>query len=245
MGFVTKGLQQRMQKALSFSHLASMGARRMRAQDNDTRDPKDDDGKDDDDDKNDDGGGDTGERNREDQNSRKGETRRAQDDDDSGTDADAAEEGDDGDRDADPDNDSGKGKRARSRAGSGEDEQAQDDDEEEDKDDKDDDEMEMRGRSPAAKARRREQARCAAIFASRAAARNPVMAAHLAFRTRLPRKEAVAMLEATPAPGLSTDRSLRNPRVGPGGSQELSSRQAVASSWDRAFEKVNPRARRA
>lgn len=233
MGFVTKGLQQRMQKALSFSHLSNMGASKARAQDDDKEED-------------DDNGGDPAERNREDTNSKRSETARAQDDSDSGEDVNAsasAESGDDGDDDADPANDSGKGKAKskRARAGGSEDEQAQDDDD----DKEDDDEMEMRGRSPAAAARRREQARCAAIFASRAAGRNPVMAAHLAFKTRLPRNEAIAMLEATPVPSSTTERALRNPRVGPGGSQELSGRQAVASSWDRAFEKANPRARRA
>jgi len=102
----------------------------------------------------------------------------------------------------------------------------------------------MRGASAAASARRREQARCAAIFATRAAGRNPVLAAQFAFRTRLPRGEAIAMLEAAPAPAsTSTDRAARNPQVGPGGSPETHSRQAIASGWDHAFAKVSSRAR--
>lgn len=57
-----------------------------------------------------------------------------------------------------------------------------------------DDESEMRGDSEAAQARRRENARCAAIFASPAAAKNPALAASLAFDTRMTRKEAIAVL---------------------------------------------------
>lgn len=66
--------------------------------------------------------------------------------------------------------------------------------------DAEDDDDEMRGSSQAARARRREQARCAAIFASKGAARNPVLAANLAFKTRMTRAEAIATLEGTPAP---------------------------------------------
>lgn len=61
--------------------------------------------------------------------------------------------------------------------------------------DAEDDDDEMRGSSQAARARRREQARCAAIFASKGAARNPVLAANLAFKTRMTRAEAIATLE--------------------------------------------------
>jgi hypothetical protein len=87
--------------------------------------------------------------------------------------------------------------------------------------DEDDDDEEMRGNSSAARARRREQARCAAIFASPAAAKNPVLAANLAFKSRMGRVEALTLLESTPAAAGSNgygDRSARNPRVGAGGS---------------------------
>ena len=61
---------------------------------------------------------------------------------------------------------------------------------------------------PAARAvRRRERARCAAIFSSEFAGKNPVAAAHLAFQTALPRSQAIGMLgalcasqQAAPAP---------------------------------------------
>lgn len=165
-----------------------------------------------------------------DRKERKGQ--RAQDDDrkddDGKDDPDAKAEDDDK---PDDDDDSGKGRRSRKA-------RAQDDDEAE-ADDDDDDESEMRGSSAAASARRREQARCAAIFATRAAARNPALAAQLAFKTRLPRSEAIAMLEAPPPPAMG-ERAARNPRIGAGGSPEVTSRQAIAAGWDRAFAKANP-----
>ena len=98
----------------------------------------------------------------------------------------------------------------------------------------DDDDKEMRGNSPAAQARRREQARCAAIFASPAAARNPVLAATLAFTTRMSRTEAVAVLESTPAPAsaLHPQRAARNPQVGATGGAPLAPAAAVAARWE-------------
>jgi hypothetical protein len=134
------------------------------------------------------------------------------------------------------------------------DSKAKDGDEEDEGDDKPtkkdakadgDDDEEMRGNSVAAAARRREQARCAAIFASPAAARNPVLAANLAFKSRMSRGEALAILEATPAAAAAghPDRAARNPRVGAGADAGLTSKQAVDSSWDRAFAKAAPHKR--
>ncbi|QCP54411.1 hypothetical protein FAZ95_36390 [Trinickia violacea] len=100
----------------------------------------------------------------------------------------------------------------------------------------------MRGSSPAAAARRREQARCSAIFATHAASRNPQLAARLAFNTRLPRREAIAVLEASPSPPPPAhNRAANNPRVGPGSSTEALSPQAISAGWDRAIEQINPR----
>ncbi len=102
----------------------------------------------------------------------------------------------------------------------------------------DDDEEEMHGKSAAASARRRERARCSAIFASRAAARNPVLAANLAFNSNMTRKNAVAMLESTPAPQAAApqnaSRAANNPRVDPPGAPEQNAHASLMSSWDAA-----------
>jgi hypothetical protein len=61
-----------------------------------------------------------------------------------------------------------------------------------------DSDEEMRGDSAAANARRRERARCAAIMNCQAAARNPALAANLAFKSSLGRTQAVQLLESVP-----------------------------------------------
>ncbi|WP_431276270.1 hypothetical protein ACQ858_08455 [Variovorax ureilyticus] len=117
------------------------------------------------------------------------------------------------------------------------------DDEEEDKDKDakadDDNDEEMRGDSTAAAARRRERARCAAIFGSKAAAKNPVLAANLAFNTAMTRKEALAVLEGTPAPQASVQR--RNPNLDASGAPSQSSAQVTAARLDSAFARANPK----
>jgi hypothetical protein len=113
----------------------------------------------------------------------------------------------------------------------------------EEDDDDDDEKHEMSGRSAAASARRRERARCAAIFASKAAAANPALAASLAFETTMTRKEALAVMRSQPAPMRAVGREAYNPRLGPGGDIETGSK-SVANSWDAAFKKVRPRAAR-
>ena len=128
-----------------------------------------------------------------------------------------------------------------------------DDDPDGDNDDKkgaaaEDSDDEMRGNSAAAQARLREQSRCAAIFASPAAAKNPVMAAKLAFQTRMPRSEAVALLEGTPAPTaavpVNPSRAARNPNVGANGGAQVSPQQAAAARWDAHLKAATPAARR-
>lgn len=151
-----------------------------------------------------------------------------------------------GDEPEDKDDD----KKDAKRADDGDDkkEKAEDDAKAEDEDDKknakaddgDDDDEEMRGKSAVARARLREQARCASIFASKAAARNPVLAANLAFNTRMSRQEALAVLESTPAAASHADRSARNPSIGTSGGAKQSPQQAMAARWDQNLKAANP-----
>lgn len=77
-----------------------------------------------------------------------------------------------------------------------------------------DDDAEMRGNSPDASARRRERERCKTIFAAAFASAAPELrqavatAGALAFDTTLPRREAVALLSAMPAPSAGKHPSL-------------------------------------
>lgn len=106
-----------------------------------------------------------------------------------------------------------------------------------DEDDDDPDE-EMKGKSAAAQARRREQARCAAIFAHSAAGKNPQLAANLAFKTRMSRGEALAILEGTPAPAPSRaahpGRGAQNPNLSAAPAPQASKQQSVDASWEAA-----------
>jgi len=110
----------------------------------------------------------------------------------------------------------------------------------------DDDDEEMRGKSASARARKRERARCAAIFASPAAARNPVLAANLAFKTSMKRSEAIAMLQATPAPASAShiNRATRNPNLGADGGTKPSQQQAMAARWDANLKAASASRRR-
>jgi hypothetical protein len=207
-------LAAKVASALSFAHLAGLGRRSAAAS------AEEDDKKD---------------RDHEDGNVKKGKAAdgdEPEDEKDTDRKEDAKAEDDDPDSKAEgddpkPEDDEDDGKKAKKAA-------AKDDDEDKDE--------EMRGSSAAAAARRREQARCAAIFASPAAGRNPVLAANLAFKSRMGRAEALAILEATPAAAAAghPDRAARNPRVGAGADAGLTSKQAVDKGWDHAFAKVSP-----
>lgn len=204
---------------LSFAHL---GRSQARASDNEDPPADDDSGKGkkgkraEDDDPND--------QNRDDGDSKKGKR----------ADNDSSDDDDDDNEDGEVDDDgkgSGKKGNKAKRADdddSGEDPEAEDDD---------DDEEEMRGKSASAKARRRERARCAAIFACKAAGRNPELAAALAFESTMTRQEAIAVLNKTRAPA-GSGPVRRNPSLGAGGDQSISSSDAVAQSWDVAFQRA-------
>ena len=110
---------------------------------------------------------------------------------------------------------------------------------------KDEDDDDEKGDASALAARSRERARCAAIFASPAAARNPVLAANLAFGTNLSRQMSLALLQATPAPAApgNPTRASRNPNVGAGAPTSATSHQAVSARWDTAMVKAAPKKR--
>lgn len=102
------------------------------------------------------------------------------------------------------------------------------------KSDADDEDEEMRGNSPVAAARGRERARCAAIFASRHAAKNVALAANLAFNTTMTREQAIDVLRDSPAPQ-NTARQARNPDIGGGGEQ---ARPPAAANTERMVSKL-------
>ncbi|WP_087688048.1 hypothetical protein [Pandoraea sp. PE-S2R-1] len=202
-------------RGLSFAHLAGITSRAARAEDEDRRD--DDRAEDDEMDDQDRDDGDPG-----DSKDKKG--RRAEDREDDKPDA---------EDDSDPN------KSGRSTANDDADPDAEDEDADPDAED---DDGEMRGKSAAARARRREQARCAAIMGSKAAARNPVLAANLAFKTRMTRAEAIDTLEATPASASAahSTRAARNPSLGGDGGAKPSRQQALAARWDANLKAANP-----
>jgi len=117
-----------------------------------------------------------------------------------------------------------------------------DDDDEFDAEDEEDD--------PKAKAaRKRERARCAAIFGSSAAATRPDLAAHLAFNTSLPRREAVSLLREAAKGDAKASRGLAS-RMADYGDHRVSAsspppsgHRHVASSWDAAGQRAGVRAR--
>lgn len=206
--------------ALSFAHLAGIGSMRGKnaRADEDEEDRKKD-ARAEDDEEDDDLPSD------DDKKSHKAKRAKAGEDaDDKDDDLDADED----DHDAEDDEDDKKSRRAKGSKS------ADDDDL-----DAEDDEDELHGKSAVASARRRERARCAAIFGSRYAARNPVLAASLAFNTSMTRDQALTVLRDTPAgASAASGRSDRNPRLGAGGDDSPSRQVAIASRWDRAMSKV-------
>jgi len=208
-------------RGLSFAHLAGISARGARAED----DKKDDENARAEDD-------DQEEQDRDDGDSSGSKGKKGKSAEDRTDDPDAEDDNDD-----DVEDDSGKGKKGK-RADDGDDE----DDDDTDPDAEDDDD-EMRGKSAVARARRREQARCAAIMGSKAAGRNVELAANLAFKTRMTRPEALAILRTSPAGASSQSqaRAARNPRLGAGGSVQRNSSQEASAGWERAFSKVTGR----
>lgn len=218
-------------RGLNFAHLAGLKSRASKAEDDeDKKDARADEG--DDEEENTD-------RNRDDGDAKKGKAKSK-----------ALAEGDDDDDDQGDDGQKS-GKRAKAEDGDETKDYAEDDDEDDQGDDGqksgkraeedgDDEDGEMRGKSAVAKARRREQARCAAIMGCKAAGRNVVLAANLAFNTRMGRREAIAVLNSTPAASNSNPgRQARNPNLGAGGEVSRNPAAAAAASWDRAFSKVN------
>jgi hypothetical protein len=101
----------------------------------------------------------------------------------------AAEDDDDKQREGESDEDFEKRKKDKAKG-----KRAEGDDDEDGGDDSDG--ADMRSKGAARSARLRERARCDAIFSDAAAGKNPALAAQLAFRTDLPRGQAVAVLRA-------------------------------------------------
>ncbi len=133
---------------------------------------------------------------------------RAEDDDDkNNTPAEGNDDGDGGDGEPDGDDDTAKkgkkGKRG-SDDGGGDDDGDGGDDDTDAEDEKDEEK---------ASARARERGRCAAIFSSQLAARNPAAAAEIAFNTNLTRNAALRMLSTVAAATPDTSKGGR-PRLG-------------------------------
>jgi len=205
---MSQTLRSRVASALSFAHLAGLGLGRPSAQAADEDDPD-----------------------KKNKTSAEDDPDKKDQDRENGDSKNAAADDDKKQRDGESDEDYAKRMKA-----------ADEDDPEKDKKDTDaaaeDDDEEMRGKSEAASARRRERARCAAIFACRHAARNPVLAANLAFNTTMTRQEAIAVLRETPAASNDNGRSARNPDLGAGGDLAASSSKAIESRWDKHMKHV-------
>lgn len=208
-------------RGLSFAHLAGRSALASRAESDEEDDEKKDARRAESDDPE--------EQDRDDKDGKKG--KRA----DTGDNEDESAEDDEDKKD-----DKAKGKKAKA----SDSDEADDEEDDESAEDDDDDDEEMRGKGAVARARRREQARCAAIMGSKAAGRNVELAANLAFKTRMTRQEALAILRSSPAAVSTMSRSARNPSLGAGGDLSGNSKAAASAGWDRAFSKQARTARR-
>lgn len=161
--------------------------------------------------------------------------KRLEDDDDG--DADAEDEKDDPKAESDdPDDDGDDDKK--------DDAKAESDDDEKGDDKSDDDDMRKKG---ARSARLRERARCASIFSDAAAGKNPALAATLAFKTNMPRGQAIEVLRAgglaIPAVAAAPRRAtldqrmaaVKTPVVGPDGAGASASADGAKTFADQVI----------
>lgn len=168
-----------------------------------------------------------------------------------------AEDDEDEDKAEDPDEEeeTPKGKKARrAKAEDDEDEdkaededdedKAEDPDEEEDKaEDPDEEDEPPKGRKAKAakptaefnRGRKAERQRCARIFGSPAAGRNPAAAAELAFNTNLTSSQAISVLKTQ---GPAAGRSRANPDLGADRDRTERPGGQASSGWDKAFAKA-------
>ena len=112
--------------------------------------------------------------------------------------------------------------------------------------DKDDEKTKAVRASGHSAGRSAERERCAAIFASPAAAGNIALAAELAFNTEMPAAQVAAVLGKAAvhavAPG-NPSRAARNPNVGIGAAANHNGPQAAASRWDHVMQSTAPKRR--
>lgn len=208
-----------MGSASPFAHLAGLGRRRKGARAEDA--PADDD--------KDKARRARAEEGDEDKDDDKDKGARAEED---GDDKDKVARAEEGDEDKDDDKDKAKARRARA-----------DGDEDDDRCEDDDDE-EMRGKSAVAMARGRERSRCEAILKAASGPEQIELACRLAFKTSLPRSEAIAALQDGGSRSSRADlgRQARNPDLGTGGGQ-ADPKKAMAGLWDKAFARAGIKTR--
>ena len=179
-----------------------------------------------------------------------GKSSAAEDDEDPDKKAKKAADDDKGDKDsgddddkkaADDDDSEGDDKKAKKakKADDGDD----GNDEEMSEDDEDEDDKQDRKDAKASAARGRERARCLAILGSKHSEGRAEMALHLAMNTSMGRRQAVALLKASPKSQATSALSVRmqgmeTVRPGPDGNAKADKRQVAASSWDASAKRV-------